>query len=105
MAFWIALTVLLVALVAGIAYVALRGLQLWRDVKRGSAALGAEMARISDATLQIERQIAAAEAATGRLHEATGRLSMSRAQLDVQLGALREASSQVRRSLWFVPGI
>ena len=55
MAFWIALAVLLVAVVAGIAYVVVRGLQLWRDAKRSGATITAEMERISEATLQIER--------------------------------------------------
>lgn len=105
MAFWIALAVWLLGTVGGLAYAVLRGFQLWRDAKRSSGTLGTAMARITDASGRIERQIAAAEAAAGRLRSATERLSTSRAQLHVQLGALRQASSQVRRALWFVPGI
>ncbi len=105
MAAWIALGVLLVAVVGGIAYAAVRGFQLYRDVKRGGSAFSAEMERISDVSLQIEHQMANAEAATGRLQGATGRLATSRARLDIQLAALREARAQVRRAFWFVPGI
>ena len=63
------------------------------------------MGRISDVSLQIERQMANAEAATGRLQGASGRLAVSRAQLAVQLAAVREARTQMRRLLWFVPGV
>ena len=105
MAAWIALGVLLVAVVGGIAYATVRGFQLYHDVKRGGSALSAEMERISDVSLQIEHQMANAEAATGRLQGATGRLATSRAKLDIQLAALQEARAQVRRAFWFVPGI
>ena len=105
MVFWIALGILLVAVVAGIAYAAIRGWQLYRTAKRTGAVITSEMDRISAVTLEIEQQMAKAEAATSRLNAATGRLSTSRAQLDVQLTAIRQARAQVRRVFWFVPGI
>jgi len=105
MVVWIALAVLLVAVVAGIAYAAVRGFQLYRNAKRSGAVLASEMDRISTVSLQIEHQMANSEAATGRLNDATGRLATSRAQLDVQLAAIREARTQVRRVFWFVPGV
>ena len=92
MAFWIALAVLLVAVAAGIAYVVVRGLQLWRDVKRSGATIGAEVERINETALQIERHAAAAEAAAGRLqrrdHEAG----------DVEGTARRPARRRSRRA-------
>lgn len=105
MVIWIALGVLLVAIVGGIAYAAIRGWQLYRTAKRSGAAITAELDRISRATLEIERQMAKAEAAAARLHAATGRLATSRAQLDVQLVAVRQALAGARRVFWFVPGI
>jgi hypothetical protein len=105
MVFWIALAVLIVAVVAGIAYVVVRGLALRRDVKRSSAVLEAELDRITEVSLQIELQMAKAEAATGRLKASTDRLATSRAQLDIQLAAIREARAKVRRVFWFVPGV
>ena len=105
MVIWIALAVLLVAVVGGIAYATVRGFQLYRNAKRSGSAFTSEMDRISTVTLQVEHQMAKAEAATGRLNAATGRLATSRAQLDVQLAAVREARTQVRRVFWFVPGI
>ena len=71
MVFWISLAVLLVALVVGIAYCVLRGLQLYRNAKRASGRITAEMDRISEVTRQIERQSAKAAAASERLNGAT----------------------------------
>ncbi len=105
MVVWIALGLLLVAVVGGIVFAGVRGLELYRTAKRGGAALNAEMGRISDISLQIEHQMANAEDATGRLRDATERLGQSRARLDVQLAAVREARTQVRRVFWFVPGV
>ena len=105
MVFWISLAVLLLAVVAGIAYCVIRGFQLYRDAKRAGGALTTEMERISAVTLEIERHTAKAAAASERLSGATGRLAVSRARLDVQLAAVREARAQMRRTFWFVPGI
>jgi chromosome segregation ATPase len=105
MVFWIALGVLLIAVVASLTYAAIRGWQLYRTAKRSGAAITSEIDRISAVTLEIEQQMAKAEAATARLNAATGRLAASRAQLDVQLAAVRQARAQVRRVFWFVPGI
>jgi len=105
MLLWLALAVLLVAIVGGLAFAVSRGLALWRDIKRGSATLGAELALIGDGSLQIEHHLEAAEASSGRLHESMDRLALSRARLEIQLAAVHEARAQVRRVFWFVPGI
>ena len=105
MVIWIALAVLLVAVVGGLAYASVRGFQFYRNAKRSGAVFTSEMDRINEVSLQIERQMAKSVAATERLQSSTGRLASSRAQLDVQLAAVREARAQVRRVFWFVPGI
>ena len=105
MAVWIALAVLLVAVLGGIAYAAVRGFQLYRTAKRSGAVFTSEMDRISRVSEQIEHHAAAAEAAAGRLKDASGRLATSRARLDLQIAAVREARAQVRRVFWFVPGV
>lgn len=102
---WIALGVLFVAVVAGLAFATIRGWQLYRLAKSTSATFTSEMDRISAVTLEIERQMAKAEAATARFNAATARLATSRARLDVQLAAVRQARAQVRRVFWFVPGV
>ncbi|WP_411277653.1 hypothetical protein [Gaiella sp.] len=105
MVFWIGLGVLFVSVVCGLAFATIRGWQLYRTAKRSGAAITTEMDRISEATLEIEGQMAKAEAASARLSAATGRLATSRARLDVQLAAVGQAGAQVRRVFWFVPGI
>jgi len=105
MVFWISLAVLLVAVIVGIAFCVLRGLRLYRNAKRVGARITAELDRISEVTLSIERQSAKAAAAAERLQGATGRLALSRARLDVQLAAVREAKAQLQRTFWFIPGL
>lgn len=103
--FWLSLAVLLIALGAGIGYVVVRGLQLWRLAKRTGALFVAESERISGVAAQMERHLADASTASTRLREASALLAESRTRLDVQLAAIREARTQVRRMLWFVPGL
>lgn len=102
---WLSLALLFVAVAAGIAYAVVRGLQLYRNVKRTGGEFSARSERISVTVASIERHTATAEASAQRLAEANGRLRLSRARLDVQLAAIHEARAQVRRVFWFVPGI
>jgi hypothetical protein len=103
-AFWIALAVLVVGVVGGLAYAVLRGFALWRQVKRTGRSFSAEAARISEASDGMQVHLDRASASQARLTEAVGRLSLARARLDVQLQALREAQHTIRRLLWFMPG-
>jgi hypothetical protein len=105
MSFWIALAVLLVGVVAGIAYAVVRGIAMWRQIKRTGATLNVETARIADASAQIQEHLDRASASSALLGDAAERLAVSRAKLDVQLQALREARRTVRRVLWFLPGV
>ena len=104
-AFWIALAVLLLAVVGGIAYAVVRGIALWRQVKRTGGTLGAESARVADATADIQEHLDRASASGASLGVAGERLAVSRAKLEVQLGAVREARQTMRRLLWFLPGV
>ena len=104
-AFWIALAMLLLAVVGGIAYAVVRGIALWRQVKRTGGTLSAESARIADATADIQEHLDRASASGVSLGDAGERLAVSRAKLDVQLQALREARQTMRRLLWFLPGV
>ena len=104
MAFWLALLVYLGAVLGGIAYVVVRGLALWRKVKRTGGTFGEEANRIAGAADQIQAHMDRMNASVGRLGETSRRLSTSRRLLDVQLQAVREARETMRRLLWFVPG-
>lgn len=103
--FWVALTVLLVGVLGGIAYAVLRGLALWRRFKRTGRAFSAESARIADVSVEIQAHLDRASASGARLGDATAQLAASRARLGVQLQAIREARHTMRRLLWFLPGV
>jgi hypothetical protein len=104
MAVWIALAFAVVGLVAGVVYAVLRGLSMWRQIKRTGGSLGTETARISEASERIQVHLDRASASQARLADAANRLAISRARLDVQLAAVREARQAMRRMLWFLPG-
>jgi hypothetical protein len=105
MAFWIALAVLLVGVVGGIVYAVVRGIALWRRIKRTGRVFSAESARIADVSADMQTHLDRASSSGARLGEATERLATSRARLDVQLQAVREARYTMRRLLWFLPGV
>ena len=104
MAVWIALAFYLVGLVAGLVYAVLRGLSLWRRLKRTGRVFGEETARISATSEQIQVHLDRASASSERLGAVVERLAVSRARLEVQLQAIREARHAMRRLLWFLPG-
>ena len=103
--FWIALAVLLVGVLGGIVYAALRGISMWRQLKRTGGLLSAESARVADTSAEIQVHLDRASAVGAHLGDATARLASSRARLDVQLQAIREARHTMRRLLWFLPGV
>jgi hypothetical protein len=103
--FWIALAVLLVGLLGGIAYAVLRGIAMWRRLKRTGRAFSVESERMAEISAQIETHMDRANTSKTRLGEAAERLATSRARLDVQLQAIREARHTMRRVLWFLPGV
>jgi len=103
--FWIALAVLLIGVVGGIAYAVLRGIAMWRRIKRTGRAFSVESERIAEISSQIETHMDRANASNTRLGDAAARLATSRARLDVQLQAIREARHTMRRLLWFLPGV
>lgn len=103
--FWIALAVLLVGVVGGIAYAVLRGLSMWRHVKRTGRGFSAESARIADVSAQIQEHLDRSSASSVRLAASAERFATSRARLDVQLQAIQEARHTMRRLLWFLPGV
>jgi hypothetical protein len=104
-AFWISLAVFLAGVLGGLVYAVLRGIALWRRIKRTGKVFGAESARIAEVSEGIQAHLDRASASNDRLGEVAVRLAVSRARLDVQLQAVREARHTVRRLLWFVPGV
>ena len=105
MALWLPLLVFLAGSLGGLVYAVLRGLALWRQLKRTGRSFGDEATRIAEVAGGIQAHLDKASTASGRLSDASQRLAMSRATLDVQLQAIREARHTLRRLLWFVPGV
>lgn len=103
--FWIALAILLVGVLGGIAYAVQRGLALWRRLKRTGRSFSEETARIADVSAEIQVHLDRASASQARLTEGAARLATSRARLDLQRQAVREARHTMRRLLWFLPGV
>jgi len=101
--FWIALAVWLGASVAGLAFAALRGLQLFRHGKRASKRINGEVESIARASGEIEAHLARASESAARLNAALDRLRGSRARLEVQRQALREAGAMIGWALPFLP--
>ena len=101
---WIALALLSVGVVACIVYAVVRGLALWRQIKRTGSSFSAESERIAETSVQMQVHLDRASASGARLAGATERLATSRARLEVQLQAVSEARHTMRRLLWFLPG-
>jgi hypothetical protein len=98
--------ILALALTAvGIADAVVRGLRLWRATKRLGNEATATLERTSAASAQIQVQLERAQASQERLQRAVDDLTRSRARLQVQLDALTSARAEVRRVLWFMPGV
>ena len=70
--FWIALAVLLIGVVGGIAYAVLRGIAMWRRVKRTGRAFSVESERIAESSAQIETHMDRANASNTRLGRGLG---------------------------------
>jgi cell division protein FtsB len=102
--------VVLVAFLAGLAFVALgttvvvvRALGLWRQTKRTGKAVGAQLSSFERRTAQSERHLAQWERSNAELQRAIERLRSSRARLQVLLDSVEQASARVRWLRVFLP--
>jgi hypothetical protein len=94
---WTGLAVLVAAFVGGLAFVAVRGLALWRQIKRvGGALTGGleQVARDADAVALKTEQLAAGST---KLEGALARLAISRAKLNVLLAAIKDVRDAIGR--------
>lgn len=92
-AFLVGLTLSLV----GLGVATIRGLALWRLVKRTGGLFTSELALFEERSARAEQLLADADRSNQELQAATERLRVSRAQLDVLLGSLETAQ---RRTHW-----
>ena len=105
MAIWIALLVLVLGVAGGLAYAVVRGISLWRHLKRTGRTFGEETGRITQAVDWIATHLDRAGESNARLAAASDRLRTSRQRLDLQLAAVREARAAIGRTFWFLPGV
>jgi exonuclease VII small subunit len=95
--------VVLLSFLAGLAFVivatavcVVRGVRLWRQLKRASRAIGAELNTFEARTARTETLLAQVERKSGELEAALERLRISRARLQVLRDALESAQGRLR---------
>jgi len=93
----------LVLVVVAAAFCTVRGLRAWRQFKRTSKTMGAELDSLETRTARTETLLALAETRSGELEAALERLRVSRAQLQVLRGAVESARARTRWLRAFLP--
>lgn len=93
---------LLVVVLAG-AFCVVRGVGAWRQLKRTSKAMGAELDALEARTARTETLLAQAESRSAELEAALGRLRVSRARMQVLQGAIESAQARTRWLRVFLP--
>jgi hypothetical protein len=93
----------LALVVAATAFVVVRGVGLWRQLKRTGGALTAEVSLFDERSARTERLLAEADRSNRELEVALERLRLSRARLQVLLDALDRARARVRWLRLFLP--
>jgi len=101
--FWVALSVLIVAFVAGATFVAVRALETKRTIKSLKDALSVELQRIARAGERTNEELEAARLAFERLEASLKRLGPARARMRLISEALAEAEAVLTRARAFIP--
>jgi hypothetical protein len=96
--------VALVLCLAATVFLSVRGLALYRQVKRTSKALSGPLASFEAKAAEVDRHLDAFEASSRELERARARLARSRAQLQVLLDAVERAKARTRWLRAFLPG-
>jgi hypothetical protein len=80
-----------------------RGLRLWKQMKRASGTMRAELATLEARSARTETLLAQVESRGGELEAALERLRISRARLQVLLDAIESAQARMRWLRAFIP--
>jgi hypothetical protein len=102
-AFWVALAVLVVAFVAGAAFVGLRVLEARKALKSLTRALKVELERIARAGERTNNELETAKKAFERLRASLARLGTARARVRLLREVLAEAEAVLARARAFIP--
>jgi hypothetical protein len=95
--FWLSLAFAVVLAVSSAVYLTLKALDAFHAFKQLSRAAGGELARIEQASTEIERHLALAAESGTRLEASLAQLRDSRAQLNVLTSALADARAAFDR--------
>ncbi len=80
-----------------------RGVRVWRQFKRTSKTMGAELDTFEARAARTETLLAQVESRSGELEAALERLRVSRARLQVLQGAIESAQARTRWLRVFLP--
>ena len=94
---WLALAVAAASVIASAIYLTLKGLEAFRACKGLSRNVTSELARIEEASSQIERHLALATESGARLDSELADLRRSRARLNVLTSAIDDVRASVGR--------
>lgn len=99
---WLALALSVVAVIVGLVFTTLRGIELFRSVRTLGGAVGPELTRIEHSSAEIEGHLEAAARSGEALTASLERLRRSRAELNVLLEAVADAKGSLDRitGLW-----
>jgi hypothetical protein len=86
--YWLALAVAVAVVIASTIWTTMKGLEAFRALKRLGGAVTSEVARIEQASGQIERHLALAAESGMRLDAELAQLRRSRARLNVLTSAI-----------------
>ncbi|MBA3381955.1 MAG: hypothetical protein H0T97_08850 [Actinobacteria bacterium] len=84
-------------------FCSVRGVRMWRQLKRTGKAMGAELDALEVRTARTETLLAQAERRSADLETALQRLRASRAQMQVLRGAIESAKARTRWLRVFLP--
>jgi hypothetical protein len=101
--FWIALAVLVVALIVGAVYVFIHARRFMGVFKVFNADADEAVRRLTRKLDQLERESAAFEARQPRLEASIARLKVSVARLNVLRGAAQEVQESINRLTAYFP--
>jgi hypothetical protein len=93
----------LVLSLAGLLFVIVRGVGLWRQAKRSGSAFAAQAAAFEERSARTEQLLAENERASAELQLALERLRISRARLQVLTQSVERSTARVRWLRAFLP--
>jgi hypothetical protein len=95
--FWLALALFILLPAIGAVFLFRRGLALWRDLKRGGAALADGLDDLGGRLERMSQRVAGVGDATARVEPSVARLQTSLAELGVLRAAVRDVQDAVGR--------